>query len=142
MSFNVICTDDEVEDDQRLLFGLPFGLECLSSFHTRQKSFSPAFRRVLRAVYCSCKQGYGHTPSSLVVILSHLMLHFLDEWEVFAVLSHLMRKKAWLNRGESEVRASQLTLLSLLQSHAVSERVNILFVVKIPPFLNSGPYVT
>lgn len=113
-------TDSKVKDDQTLLFGLPFGLECIPSFHVSQRSFSPAFRRVLCAVHYSCKQRNGLTPSPLLVILSHMMLHFLDEWEVFAVLSHLLRRRAWLNQGDSEMMASQMTLHSLLKSHAVS----------------------
>ena len=61
------------------------------------------------------------------------MLHFLDEWEVFAVLSLLMKRKAWLNQGESEMTASQMTLHSLLQSHTVSELTE-LCVIYTPLF--------
>ena len=98
-------------------------LPYIESFHTRSASFNAGLERVLKASYRNLVRSWGqdtgvHAP--LLPILAHLMLHFIDEWEVFAVLSHLMARVAWLDQCRLHTTASRLSLLSLLRSHAVS----------------------
>jgi hypothetical protein len=64
----------------------------------------------------------------LVPVLGHLMLHFIDEWEAFALISHLLARTAWLNHTNAQLKASHLTLISLLHSHAVSESIGTLMI--------------
>ena len=98
-------------------FGVPFDLESLPLFHMK-RSFSPAIERVLSAIYYSRHGSIDLCP--LVPILAKVMLHFIDEWEVFALLSNLMSRTAWLDQGHSQLSASVSTLISLARAHLVS----------------------
>lgn len=105
--------------------GLATALTCFPSFHPRLASFTPGLDRVLLAIHRkllhSKRRGDVddvHVP--LVPVLAHLMLHFIDEWEVFALLSHLLARTAWLDCSKAQCAASHSTLLQLLHSHAVS----------------------
>ncbi len=81
-------------------------------------SFSPAIERVLSALFFSRQGTIDVCP--LVPVLAKIMLHFIDEWEVFAMLTHLMSRTAWLDQGQSQLSASLSTLQHLLITHAVS----------------------
>ena len=105
--------------------GLTYDLLCFPSFHLRLASFVPARDRVLVAVcrkllHNQQKEHVDRLHAPLIPVLVHLMLHFIDEWEVFAVLSHVLARTAWLDHNRAQVAASHSTLIQLLHSHAVS----------------------
>lgn len=107
------------------MLGLNTELTSFPSFHLRWNSFGPGHKRVLAAMHrklthCRERGSVAGQYAPLIPVLGHLMLHFIDEWEVFALLSHLLTRTAWLDHSKDEADASHSTLLSLLHSHAVS----------------------
>lgn len=98
-------------------FGVPFDIEHVSVYHLRPH-YSPAIERVLSAIYYSRHGSIDLCP--LIPILARIMLHFIDEWEVFAVLTHLMSRTAWVDQGQAQLSASISTLHNLIQTHLVS----------------------
>lgn len=122
------CTEQAVNEGNNRLLGLDFDLACFPSFHPRLASFTPGLDRVLLAMqrkFLHSKRR-GHVDDAyapLIPVLVHLMLHFIDEWEVFALLSHLVVRTAWLDHSKAQAAASHCTLLQLLHSHAVSPSV-------------------
>ena len=98
-------------------FGLPFDLDFIAPFYV-----IPAFGTSLDRVLCGLKQSLGSRTDSapLVPILATLMLHFLEEWEVFAGLSSLLQRQGWIDHDESHLTTSTNMLLFLLDSHMVS----------------------
>ncbi len=105
------------------MLGLSAELSCFPSFNLRWTSFAPGLDRVVLALHRTFLQRSGGKQSvyaPLVPVLTQLMLHFIDEWEVFALLSHLSHHTAWLDCSRESSIASQSTLISLLHSHAVS----------------------
>ena len=113
------------------MLGLEIPLTCFPSFHPRLASFTPGLNRVLMAVYRKLlhSQHVNSVQAPLVPVLAHLMLHFIDEWEVFALLSHLLVRTAWLDYSSTHYAASHSTLVQLLSSHAVGA-VNSLHVLQ------------
>lgn len=107
-------TDIEI---QSYSFGIPFNLELIPLYHTKP-SFRPAIERVLSAIYYFRQTTVHICP--LAPVLTTIMLHFADEWEVFAMLINLMSRAAWLDQGHSQLSASIITLRHLLHTHAVS----------------------
>ena len=110
------------------MLGLEIPLTCFPSFHPRLASFNPGLNRVLMAVYRKL-QHMNSVQAPLVPVLAHLMLHFIDEWEVFALLSHLLVRTAWLDYSTTHYAASHSTLVRLLSTHAVGA-VNDLHVLQ------------
>ena len=124
--YNNIAADHELAAGEQIMtMGLTTDLACFPSFHLRLSCFNPGMERVLRAIYYKFIQERQsnnmdvevHAP--LTPILVYLMLHFIDEWEVFALLSHLFIRTGWLDQNKSECDASHFTFISLLKSHAV-----------------------
>jgi len=96
--------------------------ECeVQTYHVRIASFRSAVDRVLMALGKRLLQdtspGDCHAP--LLPILTQVMLHFLEEWQVFALLHHLMIRTAWLDCNHTHKAASHLTLVALARSHTV-----------------------
>ena len=113
---------DEAAGDERML-GLSADLTCFPSFHLRWNSFTPGHGRVMDAICRKFFRGCSNAADAyapLVPVLGSLMLHFIDEWEVFALIGHLMVRTAWLDHTRAQSEASRFTLISLLHSHAVS----------------------
>ena len=108
------CLDGEME---KHTFGVPFDLENIPLYHMRPQ-FDPAFERVMSAIYLSRQGTINVCP--LVPIIARIMLHIIDEWEVFAVLSHVMSRTAWMDQGQVQLSASISTLHTLIQTHIVS----------------------
>lgn len=106
------------------MLGLTSDLACFPSFHVRLGIFNPGLERVLQGVHRKLhsedRTNVYDIHAPLVPVVAQLMLHILDEWEVFALLSHLLARTAWLDHSRGKCAASQFTLLSLLHSHAVS----------------------
>lgn len=111
------------------MLGLNMELTSFPSFHLRWNSFSPGHKRVMAAMHRKFTHRREHSGqhAPLVPVLVHLMLHFVDEWEVFAALSHLLTRTAWLDHSKAECEASHSTLISLLHSHAVSSNPEIVW---------------
>lgn len=106
------------------MMGLATKLTCFPSFHLKLASFTPGLERVVLAVhrrFFPSRDIVDQVYAPLVPVLTHLMLHFIDEWEVFALLSHLLVRTGWLDHNWDQSSASQSTLISLLHSHAVSD---------------------
>ena len=80
---------------------------------------------MIAAVYIKCRECVADVYAPLVPVLGQLMLHFIDEWEVFALLSHLLERTAWLDHSRAQCDASRSTLVSLLHTHAVRQNVDI-----------------
>ncbi len=116
-----VITDIEIESRS---FGVPFDLKLLPLYHMKP-SFTPAIERVLSALHYS-RHGSIHL-CPLVPVLATIMLHFIDEWEVFAMLTHLMSRTSWLDQGQSQLSASVSTLQHLLHTHAVSSKDIVLY---------------
>lgn len=109
------------------MFGLGTELTSFPSFHLRWNSFNPGHQRVMTAIlrkFFRSREGAAGVFAPLVPVLGHLMLHFIDEWEVFALISHLLARTAWLDHTKAQSDASRLTLKSLLRSHAVRHYSN------------------
>ena len=98
-------------------FGLPFDLDYIAPFYVIP-AFSTGLDRVLSALRCSLEERH-FDAAPLVPILATLMLHFLEEWEVFAGLSHLLQRCGWINHTHSQLATSCNMLLSLLNNHMV-----------------------
>ena len=119
------AADEVIHDgtDTKML-GLSFELASFPSFHLRLKSYGPGLQRVLMALHRRLFHYRGSLDEEiyapLLPVLGHLMLHFIDEWEVFALLSHLLARTAWLDHSKAHYTASHTTLITLLHSHAVS----------------------
>ena len=124
------CDNDHFSEEinvsgRTMHMGLDTDLTPFPSFHLRLANFTPGLERVLTAIHLKFSHGREgwesvegmHAP--LLPVLVHLMLHFIDEWQVFALLSHLLVRTAWLDRNKAECHASHLTLISFLRSHAV-----------------------
>ena len=106
------------------MLGLDTELSCFPTFNLRLNSFAPGLERVLSALHRTLLQrheGTRNIHAPLVPVLTQLMLHFIDEWEVFALLAHLLNHIGWLDYSRDSLEASQSTLISLLHSHAVSQ---------------------
>lgn len=124
--FTCYISDEELLASNKML-GLNTELSDFPSFNLRRASFAPGLERVIQAVHRTLLHKNKGTEATihapLVPVLCQLMLHFIDEWEVFALLSHLINRTAWLDYSMESCEASQATLLSLLHSHAVSSIV-------------------
>lgn len=114
---HILCAAEQVLRGVSKLFGLPFDLDFIAPFYV-----IPAFGIGLDRVLCGLKTSLGHNSGSapLVPILATLMLHFLEEWEVFAGLSNLLQRQGWIDHDESHLTTSTNMLLFLLDSHMVS----------------------
>ena len=104
-------------------------LSSVATYHTRGDSYLPGLDRVLLAVVRRLGQEGSVQASSaedvhapLIAVLAQIMLHFLEEWQVFALLHHLMTRSAWLDLSHTHSSASHLTLVTLIHTHAVSEQ--------------------
>ena len=99
-------------------FALPFDLDYIAPFYV-----IPAFGIGLERVLCGIKRSLDKASLSapLVPILATLMLHFLEEWEVFAGLSNLLQRHGWVDREDSHLTTSTNMLLFLLDNHMVSQ---------------------
>lgn len=107
------------------MFGWPFGQDCLPSFHFKPACHA-AYQRVLTALSCA----HPHLSSCpLLPALVHVMLHFMEEYECFAAVHHLLQRRAWLDQDLREMQASIATLRALCYSHTVSQ--------PYPPTLNA-----
>ena len=114
---------DEEELSENTMLGLGIELSCFPTFNMRWTRFASGLDRVISALHRTLRQRSGEVQSvhaPLVPVLTQLMLHFIDEWEVFALLSHLLNHTGWLDYSRDMLAASHSTLLSLLHSHAVS----------------------
>ncbi len=121
--------------------GLRTGLSNFPSFHLRLASFTPGLERVLNAIFRKFSHKESEVHSPLVPLLAHLMLHFIDEWEVFALLSHLLSRTAWLDQTPLQITASKHTLLSLLQSHGVGYSILYHFLKQVYMYVCMYVYV-
>lgn len=102
--------------------GLTTDLTEFPSYHLRLASYNPGLERVLCALQRKLLgEGEVDVHAPLIPVLASLMLHFIDEWEVFALLSHLLARVAWLDKNAVHTAASQQTLISLLRSHTVGQ---------------------
>ena len=108
--------------DHKML-GLSIELTQFPSFHLRWNSFNSGHDRVVAAVHRKClffKECVADIIyAPLIPVMGQLMLHFIDEWEVFAVISHLLARTAWLDHCKAQFDASHSTLISLIHSHSV-----------------------
>ena len=103
------------------MFGWPFSRNCLPSYHLKPAN-DPAYQRVLTAL------SYANPHISFCPLLPpllHVMLHFLEEYECFAALHHLLQRKAWLDQDVRQVQASLATLRALGYTHIVSHTQSI-----------------
>lgn len=127
MCMLLLCGIVDVAITGEQLLGMGPDLTNIASFHMRAASFIPGLERVLLASHRKLCHGrmQDNVHAPLLPVLTHLMLHFIDEWEVFAVLSHLMARTAWLDQTRHHAASSRLTLLSLIHSHAVSNDIHI-----------------
>lgn len=106
------------------MFGWPFSRNCLPSYHLKPAS-DPAYQRVLTAL----SYANPHISSCpLLPPLLHVMLHFIEEYECFAALHHLLQRKAWLDQDARQVQASIATLRALAYSHIVSHTQNFVLL--------------
>ena len=48
-----------------------------------------------------------------------MILHFLEEWECYAVIHHMLRRRAWLDQSPQQIHASWTTFRALCNSHIV-----------------------
>lgn len=99
-------------------FGLPFDLDFIAPFYVL-----PTFEVGLERVLCGIKRSLDKPSLSapLVPILATLMLHFLEEWEVFAGLSNLIQRRGWIDHDESHLTTSTNMLLYLMDQHMVRQ---------------------
>ncbi|XP_019862056.1 PREDICTED: TBC1 domain family member 24-like isoform X1 [Amphimedon queenslandica] len=66
------------------------------------------------------------TDVSIVPILSHFLLHFLEEWESYIGVHKLLQRQAWIDRNRTEEKASRLTLIKLINTHLKSSSLSII----------------
>lgn len=117
-SINVFCTAEQITRGVSKYFGLPFDLDYIAPFYVIP-AFNTALDRVLSALKCSLEEKQ-FDAAPLLPILVTLMLHFLEEWEVFAGLSHLVQRYGWIDHTHSQLATSSNMLLSLLNTHLVT----------------------
>ena len=101
--------------------GLPVGLPCFS----QSPSFITSYQRLLQYIKTIAREL---TDPCLVYVLVHVLLHFLEEWECFVGIQHILQRQSWVDRNFIEKKASILTLHKLIQTHLVShQKLNIIF---------------
>jgi hypothetical protein len=108
--------DDEMEGQPRqvcAMYDWPFELSALPSFHLKPQ-YDSAYFRVLCAFSYSMPNV---TCCPLLPVLTKIFLHFLEEWECYAVLHHMLRKRAWLDQSLQQLHASRVTFRALCHSH-------------------------
>lgn len=116
-----ILIPDAPLEQLETMFGCPFNLQALPTFCVKP-AFPAACDRVLTGLV------YSHRCLStcpLLPILTRIFLHFMEEWETYAVLEKLLGRRAWLDQSPREVRASHATFLALCHSHAVRGPVSL-----------------
>lgn len=87
-------------------FGWPYDASTIPTL-CNKPAFKAGYDRVLQALALD----HNHvTVSPIVPVLVLLALHFVDEWECFALVSKLLRKTGWLDRNSRESKASTATL--------------------------------
>ena len=107
---------DQPPSQLDMMYGWPYDLDALPSFYLRPTVAQPAFARVLTAV------TYTHADTvvcPLLPALTRLLLHFVEEWECYAMLDKLLCRRAWLDQSPSELAASRATFRNLCLSHEV-----------------------
>jgi hypothetical protein len=90
-------------------------LPCFS----QSSSFNEARKRLYHHVLRNSTISIPHT-CSLLLLLSHMYLHFLEEWECYVALQNILRRQSWIDRNLVEERGSIITLHKLLGSHLQS----------------------
>ncbi len=117
---NMFCTytAEQITRGVSKHFGLPFDLDYIAPFYVIP-AFNTSLDRVLSAIKCTLEEK-RFDAAPLVPILATLMLHFVEEWEVFAGLSHLVQRHGWIDHTHSQLATSSNMLLSLLNTHMVT----------------------
>ena len=118
MQVIIFFTAEQITRGVSKYFGLPFDLDYIAPFYVIP-SFSTGLDRVLSALKRTLEEKQ-FDAAPLLPILATLMLHFLEEWEVFAGLSHLVHRQGWIDHTHSQLGTSSNMLLSLLNTHMVT----------------------
>ncbi|KAL5491003.1 hypothetical protein EMCRGX_G016216 [Ephydatia muelleri] len=99
-------SQDDIPEQVKDTFGWPYDTSTIPSL-CNKPGFKAGYDRVLQAL---ALDHHHVTVSPIVPVLVQLALHFVDEWECFALVSKLLRKTGWLDRNHRESRASTATL--------------------------------
>ena len=83
---------------------------------SQSPSFGTAYQRLMGCVM-DC---FSSVPNnSLLPVLVHVLLHFLEEWECYVFIKKMIQRQGWLDRTVVEQTASVMTLKKLITSHLV-----------------------
>ena len=123
---NPLCTAEQITRGVSKCFGLPFDLDFIAPFYVIP-AFGTGLDRVLSGLKHTLEEKQFEA-APLLPILATLMLHFLEEWEVFAGLSHLIQRQGWIDYTQSQLTTSSNMLLTLLNNHMVTPVVQCRYV--------------
>ena len=104
----VLCISSAVNQPKELDLSCnwPFELSRSVPALCMKPGFQEAFTRVLGTL-AGAHPRVLRCP--LVPVLVRVGLHFLEEWEAFALVDKLLRRRAWLDQSSREMEASRAT---------------------------------